>query len=76
MKPGEKDLPPLPSETESVCELVKMREEHLAYLRVAASGTGVEVRAEDYLVIAAVRRIARQHRRVPGDGGRAEHILR
>ena len=36
IKPGEKDLPPLPSETESVCELVKMREEHLAYLRVAA----------------------------------------
>jgi hypothetical protein len=56
MKPGEKDLPPLPSETESVCALVKMREENLAYLRLAASGTGVEVRAEDYLVIAALRR--------------------
>ena len=33
-------------------------------------GTRVEVSAEDYLVIAAITALARQHRRVPGDGGR------
>jgi hypothetical protein len=50
------NLAPVASTTESILELARMRDEHLAYLRLATAGTGAEVRAEDYLVVAALRR--------------------
>jgi hypothetical protein len=56
VKPSGTDLPALPSEVESVLEMVRMRDEHLEYLRLAASDTGAEVSAEDYLVVATLRR--------------------